>query len=141
MKWTDDIDSAWFIRVHRRFRPVKISPTWEYRVDRFAATSPKEEMMLRDAQWLNAFGAEGWELVTIIGCRETTALGGSQKGVRRWCLPSTSGGSPKGACRRADRSPDRLAVHWGRRLRSPRLRQNVKVIGTHGLSIGRPSQR
>jgi hypothetical protein len=41
------------------------APSWEYHIERFAADSPAEEQMLRDAQWLNALGAEGWELANI----------------------------------------------------------------------------
>jgi hypothetical protein len=41
------------------------APSWEYHIERFAADSPAEEEMLRDAKWLNAYGAEGWELANI----------------------------------------------------------------------------
>ena len=41
------------------------APSWEYHIERFAADLPAEEEMLRDAKWLNAYGAEGWELANI----------------------------------------------------------------------------
>ena len=40
--------------------------SWEYHIERFAADSPAEEDMLGDTQRLNALGAEGWELATIV---------------------------------------------------------------------------
>ena len=42
------------------------APSWEYHIERFATDSPAEEEMLRDAEYLNALGAEGWELANIV---------------------------------------------------------------------------
>src|SRR5262245_834055 len=65
MTLADDTGNAWFIRVHRRRRPLKISPTWEYSIHRFAATSPAESELLFSEDSLNFSGRHGWELVTI----------------------------------------------------------------------------